>query len=177
MALQSARLRSRPIVGLPSVRVTMILPRQFGHSVKRSWIAQTQLGRPTRHKTMPTRTASCACGQLTATVTGEPVRNSVCHYHACQRPTGSVFGAQARFHATRCKCTGERANSLGSPIPERRSRSVLYVARRCTSGTRTEKRSLQYASVLSPILVFPFHAFLYTRSVCMQDRHARLHRA
>jgi hypothetical protein len=43
------------------------------------------------------RTASCSCGQLTAKVTGEPVRVSVCHCLACQRRTGSVFGAQARF--------------------------------------------------------------------------------
>jgi hypothetical protein len=30
-------------------------------------------------------------------VVGEPVRVSVCHCLACQRRTGSVFGAQARF--------------------------------------------------------------------------------
>lgn len=46
---------------------------------------------------MPTRIASCSCGQLTATVTGEPVRISVCHCLACQRRTGSVFAVQARF--------------------------------------------------------------------------------
>lgn len=45
----------------------------------------------------PMRTASCSCGQLSAQVTGEPVRISVCHCLACQRRTGSVFGAQARF--------------------------------------------------------------------------------
>lgn len=28
---------------------------------------------------------------------GEPVRISVCHCHACQKRTGSAFGAQARF--------------------------------------------------------------------------------
>ena len=43
------------------------------------------------------RVASCSCGQLKAKVTGEPVRVSVCHCLACQRRTGSVFGAQARF--------------------------------------------------------------------------------
>lgn len=41
--------------------------------------------------------ASCSCGQLRAEVTGEPVRNSICHCLACQRRTGSVFGQQARF--------------------------------------------------------------------------------
>ena len=45
----------------------------------------------------PSRIASCSCGQLQAQVSGEPVRVSVCHCLACQRRTGSVFGAQARF--------------------------------------------------------------------------------
>jgi len=43
------------------------------------------------------RLAACSCGQLTAAVTGEPLRISMCHCLACQRRTGSVFGAQARF--------------------------------------------------------------------------------
>lgn len=43
------------------------------------------------------RLASCSCGQLQVCVSGEPVRVSVCHCLACQRRTGSVFGAQARF--------------------------------------------------------------------------------
>lgn len=46
---------------------------------------------------MPTRLASCSCGKLTARTTAEPVRISVCHCLACQKRTGSVFGAQARF--------------------------------------------------------------------------------
>lgn len=43
------------------------------------------------------RTASCCCGQLRVLARGEPVRISVCHCLACQRRTGSAFGAQARF--------------------------------------------------------------------------------
>jgi hypothetical protein len=46
---------------------------------------------------MNTRTASCSCGQLTVVIAGDPIRVSVCHCLACQRRTGSVFGAQARF--------------------------------------------------------------------------------
>jgi hypothetical protein len=45
----------------------------------------------------PLHIASCSCGQLQARVSAEPVRVSVCHCLACQRRTGSVFGAQARF--------------------------------------------------------------------------------
>lgn len=53
------------------------------------------------------RTAACSCGRLTATVTAEPVRVSMCHCLACQRRTGSVFGAQARFPATSVTVSGE----------------------------------------------------------------------
>lgn len=49
---------------------------------------------------MTTRTASCSCGQLTAITSADPLRVSVCHCLACQRRTGSVFAAQARFPAS-----------------------------------------------------------------------------
>ena len=53
------------------------------------------------------RTASCACGRLTATTAVEPLRVSVCHCLACQRRTGSVFGAQARFPEASVTVRGE----------------------------------------------------------------------
>ena len=55
---------------------------------------------------MNERTASCSCGQLQAKVTAEPIRVSVCHCLACQRRTGSVFGAQARFAQEAVTVTG-----------------------------------------------------------------------
>ncbi|MHB8495965.1 MAG: GFA family protein [Casimicrobiaceae bacterium] len=55
---------------------------------------------------MSTRTASCSCGQLIAVTDGEPIRVSVCHCLACQRRTGSVFGAQARFPLQSVAITG-----------------------------------------------------------------------
>lgn len=68
-----------------------------------------------------TRTASCACGQLVATVEGEPVRTSVCHCHDCQKRTGSVFGTQARFPQDRVTINGRsraftRRGDSGSEI-------------------------------------------------------------
>ncbi len=44
-----------------------------------------------------TRIATCTCSLITIQCTGEPVRTSVCHCLECQKRTGSVFGAQARF--------------------------------------------------------------------------------
>ena len=52
------------------------------------------------------RTARCACGQLTATCVGEPVRVSVCHCRECQRRTGGAFSAQARFPAAAVTLAG-----------------------------------------------------------------------
>lgn len=46
---------------------------------------------------MTTRTATCRCGQLSTTVTGEPVRVSVCHCLECQKRSGSAFAFQARW--------------------------------------------------------------------------------
>jgi len=56
---------------------------------------------------MNVRTAACSCGQLTVQVRGEPQRVSICHCLACQRRTGSVFGAQARFASADATITGE----------------------------------------------------------------------
>lgn len=56
---------------------------------------------------MNTRTATCSCGQLTATTSEEPIRVSLCHCLACQRRTGSVFGAQARFRSEAVDIKGQ----------------------------------------------------------------------
>lgn len=70
---------------------------------------------------MTHRTASCSCGQLQARVSGEPLRVSVCHCLACQRRTGSVFGAQARFAPASVTITGRakeyvRVGDAGSRV-------------------------------------------------------------
>lgn len=58
---------------------------------------------------MTTREASCCCGQLRLTTTGEPVRISICHCLECQRRTGSVFGTQARFRREQVTIAGRAA--------------------------------------------------------------------
>lgn len=62
------------------------------------------------HSTGPqtSRVAACCCGQLRAHVIGEPVRVSICHCLACQRRTGSVFGAQARYPSSAVCIHGAR---------------------------------------------------------------------
>ena len=53
------------------------------------------------------RTATCRCGQLSATCEGEPIRISVCHCFACQRRSGAPFAEQARFPAGKVTISGE----------------------------------------------------------------------
>jgi hypothetical protein len=52
------------------------------------------------------RTASCRCGQLNATVTGEPARVSVCHCLSCKKRSGSAFAVQARWPAEQVAIEG-----------------------------------------------------------------------
>jgi hypothetical protein len=58
---------------------------------------------------MTLRLASCSCGQLKAETSAEPIRVSVCHCLACQRRTGSVFAAQARFSRNAVTLSGMSA--------------------------------------------------------------------
>jgi hypothetical protein len=50
--------------------------------------------------------ASCSCGQLRLVAHGDPIRVSMCHCLACQRRTGSTYGAQARFSTADVEITG-----------------------------------------------------------------------
>ena len=60
---------------------------------------------------MTTRTASCRCGQISATATGEPVRvsvcHSVCHCLNCQKRSGSAFAVQARWPSAQVAISGQ----------------------------------------------------------------------
>jgi hypothetical protein len=54
-----------------------------------------------------TNSASCRCGQLKATATGETVRVSVCHCLACKKRSGSAFAVQARWPAEQVTIEGQ----------------------------------------------------------------------
>lgn len=77
----------------------------------------------------PSRTASCSCGQLQAQVSGEPVRVSVCHCLACQRRTGSVFGAQARFPLEAINVAGTSAEYVR--VGDEGSRATFRFCPKC----------------------------------------------
>ena len=55
---------------------------------------------------MTQRTAACSCGQLTATVSADPLRISICHCLNCQRRSGGPFAEQARFPRAAVRTSG-----------------------------------------------------------------------
>lgn len=59
---------------------------------------------------MTRRTAACSCGQLHLVCEGEPARISICHCLECQKRTGSVFAAQARFAAEQVTLEGRASH-------------------------------------------------------------------
>jgi hypothetical protein len=48
---------------------------------------------------MAVHTGGCLCGAVRYEVTGEPLRNGVCHCTYCQKRTGSAFGISHYFDA------------------------------------------------------------------------------
>ena len=77
---------------------------------------------------IPIRKASCSCGQLSVTVAEDPIRVSVCHCHACQRRTGSVFGAQARFSKEAVLINGQGVDYVRTGDEGRKSKFTFCPA-------------------------------------------------
>jgi hypothetical protein len=90
---------------------------------------------------MANRTASCNCGKLTLETAGEPVRISVCHCHACQRRTGSVFGVQARFKKEDVRVAGE--SKLFARATDDEDRILHHFCPECGSTVFYETESLE----------------------------------
>ena len=87
---------------------------------------------------MTVRVASCSCGQLRAEVRGEPTGVSVCHCHACQRRTGSVFGAQARFPREAVAMEGDGTEFVR--VGEEGGRFRFTFCPRCGSTASTSRK-------------------------------------
>ena len=101
---------------------------------------------------MVTREASCSCGQLRATVTGDPIRVSVCNCLACQRRTGSPFGEQARFDPDQVTVEGRASEYVRHADDDGEAR----VYRFCPDCGATVIYSFEHAP---EIVVIPVGAF------------------
>jgi hypothetical protein len=85
--------------------------------------------------------ASCSCGQLTAQVTAEPVRVSICHCLACQRRTGSVFGQQARFRREHVSVSGVASEYIR--VGDEGSRVKFHFCPSCGSTVYYEPEGME----------------------------------
>ena len=101
---------------------------------------------------MKTRTASCRCGQLTVTTRGEPVRVSVCHCLACQRRTGSVFAAQARFPRDTVRIQG--ASSQYVRIGDEGSKVTFSFCPKCGATVHYSVEDYDVTNIAIPVGAF-----------------------
>ena len=96
------------------------------NSRSRSVMSLYREGPATRRKAqkedlMPTRLATCACGQLTASCSDDPTSVSLCHCLQCQRRTGTAYGIAGFFQRENVTVAGERkayirASDSGYPV-------------------------------------------------------------
>ena len=75
--------------------------------------------------------ASCRCGQLKATVTGEPFRVSVCHCLNCKKRSGSAFAAQARW--PKSQATIEGTSRTFVKLADSGNRAIFHFCPECGS--------------------------------------------
>ena len=119
---------------------------------------------------MPTRTAACSCGQLTAQVVGEPVRISICHCLACQRRTGSVFGEQARFRRQDVTVAG--ASTEYVRVGDEGSSSTFHFCPQCGAIVYYESQGLE-AFLTIPVGAFADPSFPTPGVSVYEDRMHR----
>lgn len=107
---------------------------------------------------MTDHTASCRCGQLKATVTGEPVRMSVCHCLNCQKRSGSAFAAQARWPAEQVVIEG-RSSSF-EMVGDSGSKATFHFCPDCGSDVHYENSGGADGQVAIPLGAFDDPYFL-----------------
>lgn len=105
---------------------------------------------------MQTRRASCSCGQLSADVTGDPVRVSICHCLACQRRTGSVLAEQARSPREKVTLTGTLTKYI--LVGDEGSAATFHFCPRCGATVYYEAEGLE-AYVTIPVGAFADPSF------------------
>ena len=70
-------------------------------------------------------TASCLCGDVRITASGEPFRTGLCHCLDCRKHSGSLFHASAIFPADAVTVEGETREYKGRQFCPRCGSSVL----------------------------------------------------
>ena len=113
-------------------------------------------------------TASCRCGQLRATVTGEPVRVSVCHCLNCQKRTGSAFAVQARWPKEDVRIEGQSRTHV--MVADSGNRGTFHFCPECGSDVYYEIDDKFNGLIAIPLGAFDDPYFLSPKFSVWEER-------
>jgi len=105
---------------------------------------------------MIARTASCRCGQLTATVSGDPVRVSVCHCLNCKKRSGSGCAVQARWPAAQLTIGGQSKTFV--KVADSGNRATFHFCPECGSDVYYEIDG-KFDDKFNDLVAIPLGAF------------------
>ena len=105
---------------------------------------------------MTDRIASCRCGQLKATVMGEPVRVSVCHCLSCKKRSGSAFAVQARWPVERVTIEGRSKSFVN--VADSGNRITFHFCPDCGSDVHYEIDG-KFDDKFNDLIAIPLGAF------------------
>ena len=115
-----------------------------------------------------THKASCRCGQLSATVTGEPVRVSVCHCLNCKKRSGSAFAVQARWPAEQVAIEG-RSQSF-KMVSDSGNWATFYFCPECGSDVHYDNNGKFDGMIAIPLGAFDDPYFLSPKFSVWEER-------
>ena len=107
---------------------------------------------------MTVHTASCRCGQLKATATGEPVRVSACHCLNCKKRSGSAFAVQARWPSDRVRIEGRSKTFV--KVADSGNRATFHFCPECGSDVHYTNEGVFDGLVAIPLGAFDDPFFL-----------------
>ena len=105
---------------------------------------------------MTAHTASCRCGQLRATVTGEAVRVSVCHCLNCKKRSGSAFAVQARWPKEHVRIEGQSKTFV--KVADSGNRATFHFCPECGSDVYYEIDG-KFDDKFNDLVAIPLGAF------------------
>ena len=106
---------------------------------------------------MTSRTASCRCGQLRATATGDPVRVSVCHCLNCKKRSGSALAVQARWPADQVRIEGQSQGF--KKVSDSGNRGIFHFCPDCGSDVYYRNEGPSVEAKLAGLVAIPLGAF------------------
>ena len=105
---------------------------------------------------MTARSASCRCGKLRATATGEPVRVSACHCLNCKKRSGSAFAVQARWPKEDVRIEGKSKTFV--MVADSGNRGIFHFCPECGSDVFYEIDG-KFDDKFNDLIAIPLGAF------------------